>query len=188
MVHLRAPGTIGLNTRRWTGVPPAATAPEPRGLGCACSLHGPVRFLACSDGVSGVRPLTADSHPTPPTGGGGRDALEGGRGGATPPLHGPHRMGLDRGPPPLGFASADTPPGEGAIRMGQRYQVLHTWSCGGCDVLWQASPVSRPADLVLWSSGSALTSCIMSRTVHHCPWASDAVAQSGTCSTATACG
>ena len=34
------------------------------------------------------------------------------------------------------------------------YQVLHTWSCGGCDVLWQASPVSRPADLVLWSSGS----------------------------------
>ena len=38
-----------------------------------------------------------------------------------------------------------------------------------CDVLWQASPVSRPADPVLWSGGSALTLCIMSRTVHRCP-------------------
>ena len=33
----------------------------------------------------------------------------------------PRRIGLDRGPPPPGFASVDTPPGEGAIRMGQRY-------------------------------------------------------------------
>ena len=29
--------------------------------------------------------------------------------------------------------------------------------------------VSRPADVVLWSGGSALTLCIMSQTVHHCP-------------------
>ena len=49
-------------------------------------------------------------------------------------------------------------------------------------------PVSRPADLVQWSSGSALTLCIMSQTVHHSLCASDAVAQCGTCSTATACG
>ena len=42
----------------------------------------------------------------------------------------------------------------------------HTRSRGECDVLWQTSPVSIPADLFLWSSGSALTSCIMSRTVH----------------------
>ena len=47
----------------------------------------------------------------------------------------------------------------------------HTYSgsCGECDVLWQASPVSRPAVLVLWSGGAAPTLCIMSRTVHHCP-------------------
>ena len=94
-------------------------------------------------------------------------------------------------PPGRNFASADTPPGEGAIRMGQRYHCHNKCytlgSCGGCDVLWQASPVSRPADLVQWSSGSALTLCIMSRTVHHSPCASDAVAQCGTCSTATAC-
>ena len=52
---------------------------------------------------------------------------------------------------------------------------------GECDVLWHASPVSRPADPVLWSSGSALTSCLMSRTVHHCPCVSDTVARRGTC-------
>ena len=52
--------------------------------------------------------------------------------------------------------------------------------CGECDVLWQASPVSRPADLLLWSGGSAPTSCIMPRTVHHCPCVSDAVARCGT--------
>ena len=46
----------------------------------------------------------------------------------------------------------------------------HTpWSCSECDVLWQASPVSRPADLILWSDGLAPTSRILSRTVHHCP-------------------
>ena len=60
--------------------------------------------------------------------------------------------------------------------------------CGEWDVLWQASPVSRPADLVLWSSGSALTSCIMSWTVHHCPCVSDTVAHCGTCSGCPACG
>ena len=54
-------------------------------------------------------------------------------------------------------------------------------SCGECDVLRQASPVSGPADLVLWSGGSALTSCIMSRTVHRCPCVSDTVARCGTC-------
>ena len=31
-----------------------------------------------------------------------------------------------------------------------------------------------------WSTGSALTSCIMSRTVHHCPCVSDTVARCGT--------
>ena len=46
-----------------------------------------------------------------------------------------------------------------------------------CDVLRQALPVSKPAELVLWSSGSALTSCIMSRTVHHC----DTVTRCETC-------
>ena len=40
-------------------------------------------------------------------------------------------------------------------------------------MFWQASPVSRPADLVLWSGGSAPTSCIMSWTVHRCPCVSD---------------
>ena len=55
-------------------------------------------------------------------------------------------------------------------------------AAGECDVLWQASPVSRPADLVLWSSGTALASCIMSRTVHRRPRVSDAVAHCGTCS------
>ena len=43
------------------------------------------------------------------------------------------------------------------------------------------SPVSIPADPVLWSSGSALTLCIMSWTVHHCPRVSDTVAHRGTC-------
>ena len=62
------------------------------------------------------------------------------------------------------------------------YQVLHTRSCGECDVLWQTSPVSIPADLVLWSSGSALTSCIMSGTVHRRLCASAAAARCGTCS------
>ena len=62
------------------------------------------------------------------------------------------------------------------------YQVLHTRSRGECDVLWQTSPVSIPADLVLWSSGSALTSCIMSRTVHRRLCASAAAARCGTCS------
>ena len=33
--------------------------------------------------------------------------------------------------------------------------------------------LSRPADLRLWSSGSAVTSCIMSPTVHHCPCVQD---------------
>ena len=41
--------------------------------------------------------------------------------------------------------------------------------------------MSIPADLVLWSSGSALTSCIMSRTVHHRLCASAAAARCGTC-------
>ena len=62
------------------------------------------------------------------------------------------------------------------------YQVLHTRSRGECDVLWQTSPVSIPADLVLWSSGSALTSCIMSRIVHRRLCASAAAARCGTCS------
>ena len=62
------------------------------------------------------------------------------------------------------------------------YQVLHTRSRGECDVLWQTSPVSIPADLVKWSSGSALTLCIMSRTVHRRLCASAAVARCGTCS------
>ena len=62
------------------------------------------------------------------------------------------------------------------------YQVLHTRSRGECDVLWQTSPVSIPADLVLWSSGSALTSCIMSRSVHCRLCASAAAARCGTCS------
>ena len=62
------------------------------------------------------------------------------------------------------------------------YQVLHTRSRGECDVLWQTSPVSIPADLVLWSSGSALTLCIMSRTVHRRLCASAAAARCGTCS------
>ena len=71
-----------------------------------------------------------------------------------PPLKAPRRMGLNRGPPPPGTASADASPGEGAIRMGQQYhchtkcytpgaavsvmssskphqsQYLQTWSCG----------------------------------------------------------
>ena len=71
-----------------------------------------------------------------------------------PPYTGPRRMGLNRGPPPPGTASADASPGEGAIRMGQQYhchtkcytpgaavsvmssgkphqsQYLQTWSCG----------------------------------------------------------
>ena len=62
------------------------------------------------------------------------------------------------------------------------YQVLHTRSRGECDVLWQTSPVAISADLVLWSSGSALTSCIMSRTVHRRLCASAAAARCGTCS------
>ena len=62
------------------------------------------------------------------------------------------------------------------------YQVRHTRSRSECDVLWQTSPVSIPADLVLWSSGSALTSCIMSRTVHRSLCASAAAARCGTCS------
>ena len=53
---------------------------------------------------------------------------------------------------------------------------------GECDVLWQASPVSTPADPVLWSGGSARTSCLMSPTVHRCPCVSDPVARCGTCS------
>jgi hypothetical protein len=53
--------------------------------------------------------------------------------------------------------------------------------CGECDVLGQASSVSRPADLVLWSSGLALTSCIMSQTGHHCLCVSDTVAHCGVC-------
>ena len=57
-----------------------------------------------------------------------------------------------------------------------------TFFCACSAVLWQASPVSRPADLVLWSGGSAPTSCIMSQTVHHCPCVSDTVARCGTCS------
>ena len=54
-------------------------------------------------------------------------------------------------------------------------------SCGECDVLWQAALVSRPADRVVWSGGSALTSCTMSRTVHHCPFVSNPVARCVTC-------
>ena len=76
----------------------------------------------------------------------------------------------------------------GKVRSGWGSGTTAITSASGCNVLWQASPVSRLADLVLWSSGSALTSCIMSRTVHHCPCASDAGAQCWTCSTATACG
>ena len=38
---------------------------------------------------------------------------------------------------------------------------VQSGSCGECDVLWHASPVSRPGDLVLWSGSSALTSCIV---------------------------
>ena len=53
-------------------------------------------------------------------------------------------------------------------------------SCGEGDVLWQASPVSRLADLVLWSGGSTPTWCSMSRTVHCCPCVSDTVARCGT--------
>ena len=91
-------------------------------------------------------------------------------------------------PPPPALMPTSDGPGQGASTTRFRFsgypswgrcdpnsaaaplpsQVLHTWSCGGCDVLWQASPVSRPADLVPWSSGSALTSCIMSRIVHLC--------------------
>ena len=62
------------------------------------------------------------------------------------------------------------------------YQVLHTRSRSECDVLWPTSPVSIPADLVLWSSGSALTSCIMSGTVHRRLCALAAAARCGTCS------
>ena len=62
------------------------------------------------------------------------------------------------------------------------YQVLHTRSRGECHVLRQTSPVSIPADLVLWSSGLALTLCIMSRTVHRRLCASAASTRCGTCS------
>ena len=72
----------------------------------------------------------------------------------TPPPPVLRRMGLNRGPPPPGTASADASPGEGAIWMGQQYhchtkcytpgaavsvmssgkphqsQYLQTWSCG----------------------------------------------------------
>ena len=39
-----------------------------------------------------------------------------------------------------------------------------------------------PQNLILWSGGSALTLCIMPRTVHHCTCVSDTVARCGTCS------
>ena len=45
-----------------------------------------------------------------------------------------------------------------------------------------------PADLVLCSGGLALTSCIMSRTVHRCPCVSDTRHVVGLVVAATACG
>ena len=62
--------------------------------------------------------------------------------------------------------------------LAQKYAAppTHTWSHGECDVLWQASPASRPADPVWWSCGTALTSCIMSQALHRCPCVSDTAA------------
>ena len=66
-------------------------------------------------------------------------------------------------------------------RCGTGHQVYHTQYL---PAFMQPSPPlpSRPADLVLWSCGWALTLYIISRTVHHCPCASDTVAHCGTCS------
>ena len=83
-----------------------------------------------------------------------------------PPLCAPRWMGLNRGPPPPGTAWVEAPPGA-AVPL--PYPVLHTWSCGECADLWQASPVSKPANPGLWPGGSAPASCIPSRTGHHCP-------------------
>ena len=105
-----------------------------------------------------------------------------------PPPTGPRWMGLNRGPPPPGFASADTPPGEGAIRMGQRYHC-HNKCCtlGAAVGVMSSGKPHQSQDLPTWSSGlvarPCVTLCIMSRTMHHSPCASDAVAQCGTCST-----
>ena len=73
----------------------------------------------------------------------------------TPPPPPPtRRMGLNRGPPPLGFASADTPPGEGAIRMGQRYHCHNKcYTLGAAvDVMSSGKP-HQSQDLPTWSCG-----------------------------------
>ena len=76
--------------------------------------------------------------------------------------------------------------------MGQRYHCHNKCYTLGAAVGVMSSGKPHQSqdlpDLVQWSSGSALTLCIMSRTVHHFPRASDPVEQCGTCSTATACG
>ena len=82
------------------------------------------------------------------------------------------RVALEGAPP--------TPPPPSLSLSGRLARLAR--GCGECDVLWQASPASRPADLVLRSSGSAPTSCIMSRAVRRCPCVSDTVARCGTCS------
>ena len=96
--------------------------------------------------------------------------------------------------PPHGAAlGLSVPLGRGAKRWTTHPDGVHSCTphsrthtaprgCTECDVLWQASPVSIPADPVLWSGGPAPTSCLMSRTVHRCPCVSDTVGRRGTCS------
>ena len=69
-----------------------------------------------------------------------------------PPL--PRRMGLDRGLPPPGFASADTSPGEGAIRMGQRYHCHNKCHTLGAAVgVMSSGKPHQYQDLPTWSCG-----------------------------------
>ena len=100
-----------------------------------------------------------------------------------PPV--PHTLGLCR-PHCTVVALAGHP--AGVVDVGPRASrprptgIEESTPCSECDVLWQASPVSTPANLVLWSSGSALTLCSMSRNMYHCPCVFDTVAHCGTCS------
>ena len=71
-----------------------------------------------------------------------------------PHTHTPRRMGPDRGPPPPGFASADTPPGEGAIRMGQRYHCyIKCYTLGAAVGVMSSGKPHQSQDLPVWSCG-----------------------------------
>ena len=160
--------------------------PKPRAaVALATAAHGP------------ASPAAPSPRPAPWAAGRGR----------TPSLDVP----CERGVPVCTLTCLDVDEGSGLLATGCKDRTVMLWSCltgellqrwyaqgllpplqwpgscGGCDVLWQASPVSRPADLWWPGPGHHVWDCapppFVSRTLWHglgpavaataCGWSSD---------------